>query len=104
MVFVIVKFHALNDMIPEPDTDIDVRLDIARHRDGAAAHGEPCDGVKPARQVDFVGCSALDPGPTVSLPAAGEGQMNPTRLGLCRTDADELAVVGSSTGDGDTDE
>ena len=98
VIFVIVEFHALNDMIAEPDADIGVRLDVARHRGSAAAHGEPCNGVKPARQVGLIRRAALDPGPAVPLPAAGEGQMNATRLGLCPTDADEPAVVGSSTG------
>ena len=96
VIFVIVEFHALNDMIAEPDAEIGVRLDVARHRDGAAAHGQPCDGVKAARQLDFVGCPALDPGPAVSLPAAGKGQMNAVGLGLCRTDARELAIVRGS--------
>src|SRR6516165_12838190 len=90
-------------MIPESDTDIGVRLDVTGHRGHAAAHGEPCNGVKPAGEVDFVGGPALDPGPAKTLPAAGEGQMNATGLGLCRTDADEPAVVGSSTGDGEAD-
>ena len=39
MVLVVVEFHTLNDMIPEPDTDIAVRLQIARQRRRAAAHG-----------------------------------------------------------------
>ena len=104
MIFVIVEFHALNDVIAEPDTDIGVRLDVGGCRGRAAAHGELCDGVKPAGEVDFVGGPALDPGPAVSLPAAGEGQMNATRLGFCRTDADEPAVVGSSIGDRKADE
>ena len=67
-------------------------------------HSELCHRVKPARKVDFIRCSALDPGPAVSLPAAGEGQVNATRLGLCRTDTDEPTVVGSSAGDRDADE
>ena len=58
MIFVIVEFHALNDMIPEPDTDVGVRLDVAGHRDRAAAHGEPCNGVKPAGEINFVGAPA----------------------------------------------
>jgi hypothetical protein len=57
--------------------------------------------MKAEGEVDFIGCPALDPGPTVSLPAAGEGQMNATRLSLCRTDAHEPAVIGSSTGNRD---
>jgi hypothetical protein len=28
---VIIEFHALNDMVTEPDTDIGVRLYVARH-------------------------------------------------------------------------
>ena len=96
VIFVIVEFHALNDMIAEPDAEIGVRLDVARHRGRPAAHGKPCDRVKPARQVDFFGRPALDPGPAVSLPAAGEGQMNAVGLGLCRTDARELAIVRGS--------
>jgi hypothetical protein len=28
---VIVEFHALNNMVAEPDTDISVRLNVARH-------------------------------------------------------------------------
>ena len=103
MIFVIIEFHALNDVIAEPDTNISMRLDVAWGGGGATTQGEPRDGVKPARQVDFVGRPALDPGPAEPLPAAGEGQMNATRLGLCRTDADEPAVVGSSTSDRDAD-
>ena len=76
----IVEFHALNDMIAEPDADIGVRLDVSGRRGRASAHGEPRHGVKPAGEVDFVGGPALDPGPTVALLAAGEGQMNATRL------------------------
>src|SRR5215469_6603918 len=57
--------------------------------------------MKAAGEVDFIGCAALDPGPAVALPAAREGQMNATRLGFCRTDADEPAVMGTSTGDRD---
>ena len=96
VIFVIVEFHALNDMIAEPDADIGVRLDVSGHRGRAAAHGEPRHGVKPAGEIDFVGGPALDPGPAVPLPAAGEGQMNAVGLGLCRTDARELAIVRGS--------
>src|SRR5215469_775512 len=67
----------------------------------AAAHGEPRHGVKPP-EVDFIGRSALDPRPAKPLASAGEGQMNPTRLSLCRTDAHEPAIMRSSTGGGDT--
>ena len=96
VIFVIVEFHALNDMIAEPDADIGVRLDVSGRRGGASAHGEPRHGVKPAGEVDFIGGPALDPGPAVHLPAAGEGQMNAVGLGLCRTDARELAIVRGS--------
>ena len=103
VIFVIIEFHALNDMIAEPDADIGVRWDVSGRRGRASAHGEPRHGVKPVGEVDFIGGLALDPGPTVSLPAAGEGQMNAIRLGLCPTDADEPAVVGNSTSNGDAD-
>jgi hypothetical protein len=98
MIFVIVEFHPLNDMIPEPDADVRVRLDVARGRGRAAAHSYPCHGAKPAGQVDFVGCPAFDPGPAEPLAIAEEGQINAIGLGLCRTDAHEPAVVRSSTG------
>ena len=39
--FVIIEFHALNDVIAEPHTDISMRLNIARRRCCAATHGEP---------------------------------------------------------------
>jgi len=100
VIFVIVEFHALNDMIAEPDAEIGVRLDVAPHCGRAAAHSEPCDGVKPAGKVDFVRCSVPDPRPAVSLPPAGEGQINAIGLGLCRTDSHEPPFVHSST-DGD---
>src|SRR5215469_12228734 len=93
------EFHPLNDMIAAPDTDRGVRLDVARRR-GA---GEAPHGVKPAREVDLVGCSALDLGPAVSLAAAGEGQMNAAGLGLCGADAHEPAVMRSGNCDGDSD-
>src|SRR5262249_38520491 len=67
----------------------------------AAAHGEPRHGVKPP-EVDFIGRSALDPRPAKLLASAGEGQMNATRLSLCRTDAHEPAIMRSSTGGSDT--
>jgi hypothetical protein len=38
VVFVIVEFHALNDVIAEPDADIGMRVDVARRRGGASAH------------------------------------------------------------------
>src|SRR5215472_7962150 len=100
MVFVIVKFHPLNDMIAEPDADISVRPNIAGCRARGAAHCEPSDGAKPAGKVDFVRCSVPDPRPAVSLPPAGEGQINAIGLGLCRTDSHEPPFVHSST-DGD---
>jgi len=61
------------------------------------AHCEPSDRTKPAGEVDFVRCSAPDPQPAVSLPAAIEGQMNAISLGFCRTDAHEPPFVRSST-------
>jgi hypothetical protein len=30
VIFVIIEFHALNDVIAEPDADIGVRVDVAR--------------------------------------------------------------------------
>ena len=53
--FMIVEFHALNDVIAEPDADIGVRFDVARRQDRTAAHGEPCHRVKPTGEVDLVG-------------------------------------------------
>ena len=52
VIFVIVEFHALNDVIAEPDTDIGVRLDVVRRRCRAAAHSEPRHGVKPAGKAE----------------------------------------------------
>jgi hypothetical protein len=103
MIFVIVEFHPLNDMVPEPDADIGVRLDVARGRGRATAHGYPRHGAKPDGQVDFVGCPGLYPGPAEPLAVAGEGQMNAIGLGLCRTDAHEPAIVRSGTGDADNE-
>jgi len=53
VIFVIVKFHTLDDVIAEPDTDIDVRLDVGGRRGRAAAHGEPRHRVKPAGGGSF---------------------------------------------------
>jgi len=99
MIFMIVEFHPLNDVIAEPDADIGLRLDVARGRGRAAARSYPCHGAKPAGQVDFLGCPALDPGPAEALPVAREAQMNAIGLGLCRTDGHEPAIVRSSAGD-----
>src|SRR5215813_4485345 len=70
MIFVVVEFHPLNDVIAESDTDVGMRLDVTRRRGGAATHGEARHGVKPAGEVDFVRRSAPDPRPAESLPAA----------------------------------
>src|SRR5215813_13730607 len=98
MIFVVVEFHPLNDVIAESDTDVGMRLDVTRRRGGAATHGEARHGVKPAGEVDFVRRSAPDPRPAESLPAAIEGQINPIGLGLCRTDAHKPAIVRSIGG------
>jgi len=49
VIFVIVEFHALNDVIAEPDTDIGVRLDVARCGE------EDIDRFCPAMRVDCPG-------------------------------------------------
>src|SRR6516162_8302080 len=93
VIFMIVEFHALNDMIAESDTDISVRLYVARRCGCAAANIELCHGAKPGRKVDFVGRAALNPGPTEALSAAGKDQMDPIGLGFCRTYTHEPAVM-----------
>ena len=103
VIFMVVESHALNVMIAKPDTDIGVRLDVVRCRGRTAAHGELWHGAKPAREVDFVGCSALDPRLAEPLPTAGKDQVNVIGFGLCRTDADEPAAMRNGTCDGDTD-
>ena len=59
VILVIVEFHALNDVIAEPDTDIGVRLDVGGCRGRAATHGDPRHRVKPAGEVDLVRGPAL---------------------------------------------
>ena len=81
----VVEFHTLNDMILEPDTDIAVRLQIARQRRRAATHIEAGHRPKLAREIGFVGRSASDPRPVESLSATREGQMYSVGLGLVRT-------------------
>jgi len=93
--FVIVEFHALNDMIAEADADIGVRLDVARRRGRAAAHSHSRYRAKPVRKIVFVGCSPSDPGPGETLSVAGEGQIDAIGLGFCRTDAHEPAFMRS---------
>jgi hypothetical protein len=95
----IVEFQALNDMIAEAEADINVRLQVARIRDRAAAHVKPGYRTKPAREIGFVGRSASDPGQVESLSATGEGQMYSVGLGFCRTYAHKPPFVcrGGST-------
>jgi len=61
MVYVIIEFHALNDMIAEPDADIGVGLNITRRRSGVAAHIDARNGVKPERKIHFIRGSPSDP-------------------------------------------
>jgi len=72
MVFVIIKFHSLNNMIAEPDTDVCVGLKIARRRSRDGAYKDPRDGVKPARKIHFIQRSPSNPGPGETLPPARE--------------------------------
>jgi hypothetical protein len=59
VVFVIIEFHPLNDVVAEPDTDISMRLDVARGRSAAATHGEARHEVKPAGEVGLIGVRPL---------------------------------------------
>ena len=93
--FVIVEFHALKDVIVEPDTDIGVRQYVAWHRDGTAAHIYT-ERNRRGRSISS-GRPALDPGPAEPLPAAG-GQMGSIGLGFCRTDTHEPAFLRSCGG------
>jgi hypothetical protein len=95
----IVEFQALNDMIAEAEAGINVRLQVARIRNRAAAHVKPGDRTKLAREIDFIGGSASRPGPVESLSATGEGQMYSVGLGFCRTYAHKPPFVcrGGST-------
>ena len=73
-------------------------LDVARHQSRAAAHGEPRHGVKPAREIYFVGCPASDPGPAEPLSTAEEGQINVTPFtGQTRTNHPSSAAARTRT-------
>ena len=95
VILVIVEFHALDDMITEPDTDIGVRLYIAWRCRRTSADIDPLYRAKAGRKIDLIGRSALNPGPAETLSAAVERQIDSKRLGFCRTDAHEPALMRS---------
>ena len=95
MILVIVEFHTLDDMVAEPDTDIGVRLYIARRWGRSAADIDPPHGTKAEREIDLVGRLALNPGPAEPLSVAVETQMDSYGLGFCWTDAHEPSLMRS---------
>src|SRR6516164_8478502 len=67
VILVIVEFHALDDMITEPDTDIGVRLYLAWRCRRTSADIDPLYRAKAGRKIDLIGRSALNPGPAETL-------------------------------------
>ena len=95
---VIIEFHAVNDMVTEPDADIGVRLYVSRHRDCDPTDIELWYCAKAVREIDFIARPPLNPGPAEALSATGESQMNSIRFGFCRTYAREPAFMCNGTG------
>src|SRR6516165_5629454 len=66
---VIIEFHALNDMVTEPDADIGVRLYVSRHRDCDPTDIELWYCAKAVREIDFIARPPLNPVPVDALAA-----------------------------------
>jgi hypothetical protein len=97
---VIIEFHAVNDMVTEPDTYIGVRLYVARHWGCDPTDIELWHWAKVVREIGFIARSPLNPGPAEALAAARESQIDSICFSFCRTYAHKPAFMRNrSSGD-----